>query len=132
MLRPSDEFEMLLTQKLNAKQAGKQLLLWDMLADKLFDLLLRVFEGCLAQLSPAEMASRMVQPSRMHRNKFRTIVKKSLYDQNGHDFKAEGGAATADTVWEVTAELGVEKCAAVIADAKKDLDEWPNQDLLMG
>lgn len=132
MPRPSDEFEALLTQKLNAKQSGRQLILWDMLAEKMFDLLLRVFEGCLGQLSPVEMAARMVQPSRMHRNKFRTLVKKSIYDQNDHDFKAEGGAATADTVWEVTAELGAEKCAAVIADAKKDLDEWPNSDLLMG
>lgn len=131
-MRPSEEFEATLTAKLNAKQEGRQLILWDMLAEKLFDLLLKVFETCIGQLSSAEMAARMVKPSRVHRNKFRTLVKKSIYDQNGHDYKVEGGAVTADTVWEVTAALGTEKCEAVIADSKMELDEWPNADLLMG
>lgn len=131
-MKPSEEFENDLLIRLQAKAENRQLVLWDLLAEKLFDLVLRVFESCLGNLSPSEMAARMVKPSRIHRNKLRSLVKKSIYEGNDRDFKAEGGAATADTVWETTASLGLEKCEAAILDVKKDLDEWPNEDLLMG
>lgn len=131
-MRPSEEFENELLVRLQTKSENKQLVLWDLLAEKLFDLVLRVFESCLGTLSSSEMAARMVKPSRVHRNKLRSLVKKSIYESNDHDFKTEGGAVTADTVWETTAALGVEKCEAAILDAKRDLDEWPNEDLLMG
>lgn len=126
----SDEFKNGLTERLNQKQQAKQLILWDGLIDKLIELLVGLFDQCIGNLSNAQVAARMAKPSNLDRVRFRTRVRKNLYDDS-KQFKDQGGASVADSVFETTQAMGKDKCEALVKETTDGDNWWPADDLVM-
>ena len=130
-MKPSDDFKTTLTQTLNAKATDKKLVLFDGLMDRLLELLMGLFDQCLGQLSPGEVAQRVSQPSDTTKLRFRTRVRQQVY-KSSRDFADQGGKHVADSVLETTAAMGQEKCAALVTELTSGEEWFPNSDLLMG
>lgn len=131
MPRPSEEFQTQLSATLTQKASGKQLILWEGLVDKLLELLMGLFDQCLGQLSPGEVAQRVSKASTADKVRFRARVRKNIYEDSA-EYRKQGGANVADSVFETTQLLGVEKCTALVKEMTEGDNWWPNEDLLMG
>ena len=131
MPRPSEDFKAGLTAELTAKSDNRQLVLFDGLQDKLLELLMGLFDQCLGQLSPAEVAQRVSQPSEATRIRFRTRVRQNLY-KSAKDYSEQGGKNVADSVLETTIVMGQEKCVALVKELTEGENWFPNDDLFMG
>ena len=131
MLKPSDEFKARLTDTLNAKAGDKKLILFDGLMDQLLELLMGLFDQCLGQLSPGEVAQRVSQPSETTKIRFRTRVRQNVY-KSSKDYAEQGGKHVADSVLETTAALGAGPCLALVRELTEGENWFPNSDLLMG
>lgn len=129
-MSPIEDFKTTLTGVLNEKSGKKQLAIFDGLMDKLLELLTGLFDQCLGQLSPSEVAERVSAPSELTKIRFRTRVRKAVY-KNSEEYAAQGGKAVADSVLEVTAAMGLEKCTALVKQVSEG-DEWfPFNDFVM-
>ena len=131
MPKPSDEFKTALTTTLNAKAADKKLAIFDGLMDQLLELLMGLFDQCLGQLSPGEVAQRVSQPSEATKIRFRTRVRQSIY-KSSKDYADQGGKHVADSVLETTAAMGAGPCLALVREMTEGENWFPNDDLLMG
>lgn len=131
-MTPSEEFKDTLSQNINAKSTAGKLALFDGLLDKLMDLLIGLFDQCIGQLTPAQVAARMVRAKPLDRQRFANNVRGSLYGGSSKEFKSKGGAEVAASVWETTAKLGKDKCEAVVTELTEGENWWPNSDLFMG
>lgn len=131
MPRPSDDFKSDLTAKLNEKAGNKQLVLFDGLMDKLLELMLGLFDQCIGQLTPQQVAERVSNPSDATKIRFRTRVRQKVYT-SAQDFTSQGGRHVADSVLETTTKLGQEKCVALVKELTEGDNWFPNSDLLMG
>ena len=130
-MSPSEEFKDELTGVLNAKAGDKQLILLDGLMDKLLGLLMNLFDQCVGQLSPSEVAARVAKPSTLDKIRFRSRVRKGVY-QSSSDYKQQGGQNAADSVFDVTTKLGKEKCTALVREMTEGENWWPAEQFEMG
>lgn len=130
-MKPSDEFKSTLSTTLNAKAGDKQLILFDGLMDKLLEMLMGLFDQCIGSLTPGEVAERVSNPSEATRIRFRTRVRKEVYN-GSKEYRAQGGQNVADSVLEATAALGNVKCEALVKEMTEGPNWFPNSDLLMG
>lgn len=127
----TDEFKTVLGQTLDAKQTDKKLAIFDGMMDKLLDLLMGLFDQCMGQLSPSQVAERVSNPSTFDKIRFRSRVRKHVY-ASSDDYKHNGGQHVADSVLETTQSLGKEKCHILIEELTTGDNFWPNDDLMMG
>jgi hypothetical protein len=130
MSKPSEEFKTTLASTLSAKAANKQLAIFDGLMDQLLELLMGLFDQCLGQLSPGEVAQRVSQPSEATKIRFRTRVRQSVY-KSSRDFADQGGKHVADSVLETTAAMGQEKCVELVKELTEGENWFPNSEFLM-
>ncbi len=131
MPRPSEEFKTNLTTNLTKKSDGKQLILFDGLIDKLLELLMGLFDQCLGQLSPGQVAARVSSPSGITKIRFRSRVRKNIYDSSS-DYRRQGGQNVADSVLETTQEMGLAKCAELVAELTEGDEFFPHDEFKMG
>ena len=131
MSRPSEEFKGNLAAILNKKAGDKQLTISDDLLNKLEEMLVGLFDQCIGQLSPAQVAERVSLPSPATRIRFRTRVRKEVY-KDSNDYRDQGGQNVADSVLETTQAMGKEKCEALVKEMTEGENWFPNSDLLMG
>lgn len=129
-MTPAEEFKSLLTATLNAKAADKQLAIFDGLMDQLLELLMGLFDQCLGQLSPAEVAQRVSQPSDATRIRFRTRVRQNVY-RSSSEYAKQGGKHVADSVLETTTALGQQKCVALVKQLTEGENWFPYDDFVM-
>ena len=130
-MKPSDDFKTSLQTTLNAKAADKKLALFDGLMDQLLELLMGLFDQCLGQLSPSEVAQRVSQPSDATKMRFRTRVRQNVY-KSSKDFADQGGKHVADSVLETTAAMGQDKCVALVKELTEGDNWFPNEEFRMG
>ena len=131
MNKASDEFKAALTTTPNSKAAEKKLALFDGLMDQLLELLMGLFDQCLGQLSPGEVAQRVSKASTLDKIRFRSRVRKNVY-KSSNDYRANGGQHVADSVLETTAAMGQDKCTALVKELTEGENFWPNDEFRMG
>lgn len=129
-MKPSDEFKASLTTTLNAKAADKKLAIFDGLMDKLLELLMGLFDQCLGQLSPSEVAQRVSQPSDATKIRFRTRVRQNVY-KSSRDYSEQGGKHVADSVLETTTAMGQQGCEMLVKELTEGAEWFPYEMYLM-
>lgn len=132
MPKPSDEFKQLLTDNLNARAGEKKFVLPGGFEDKLFEMLLNLFDGCLGGLAPAGVAQQISVPSKVLKFRLRKQVKRAVFKGNDKAYDSQGGEDMADATLESTAAMGQEKCLAFVTEMREGDNWFPNQDLFMG
>jgi hypothetical protein len=120
-----------LTGILNDKQTDRKLTLFEGLLDELLELMMGMFDQCLGQLTPAEVAQRVSSPSEATKLRFRTRVRQRIY-KSASEYAAQGGKHVADSVLEATAALGETECLALVKQLTEGENWFPNEAFITG
>lgn len=114
-----EQFEKVLQSHLSNESNGRSYVFGEMLLPMILSMLTGVFQNCLGNLTPSQVAQQAVEPAAWQVNQMRIKVCRELYEGKWKDYRADDGERIVRAIFATTKAVGAVDLAAVIENQQQ-------------